>query len=295
MLEDLAIIVLNYNSYNDTYKCVSQLLSFSADFRIVIVDNNSSDASYEQLKNCFENIHQVTLLKCDKNGGYSYGNNYGIKFAKKSFNSKFIAILNPDVIIPDCNIFLKMKNILLSSDEYAMIGGMAITNNKFEPNRSAWPIPNNFDVFWERSLLNPRRKYNYYEMVTPNIASVDCVAGCFFIIKTDYFYKVGLFDEGVFLYNEENILGIKLKHLGYKTLVATDCFYYHNHGEEKDKAISLYKKIAFLRVRYKSRKYLIENYYKKILIFPLFLVESVNAIQIFVGHVKGRILKLFNN
>ncbi|SFC11334.1 hypothetical protein SAMN05660328_101515 [Streptococcus gallolyticus] len=293
MLNELSVIILNYNSFDDTYKCVNQLLSFTADFKIIIVDNNSSDNSLKRLKSEYGSINQVVILTSDKNGGYSYGNNYGINYAQENYSSKYIAILNPDVIIPECNVFERMLKVLVSDVNYAMIGGMAITDGEFVPNKSAWPIPNNLDVFWERSLLNPRRNHNNFNMIDTTLAQVDCVAGCFFIIKSDIFYDVGLFDENVFLYNEENILGIKLKREGYKSLVSTNSFYYHNHKKGRDNNTPLSKKIKSLLIRYISRKYLITKYYNTFLVLPLFLTEFLNAIQIILGHFKRKIFRDF--
>ena len=51
----------------------------------------------------------------------------------------------------------------------------------------------------------------YKERPYERLIDFEVPSGCFFIIKTDAFMKVGMFDERTFLYAEEIILGYKLK------------------------------------------------------------------------------------
>ena len=111
------------------------------------------------------------------------------------------------------------------------------------------------------------------------------------MIKEDIFKQVGYFDENVFLYNEENILGIKLRKYGYKAAVILDQYYYHNHNFSKDKNKTLLNKMKMLGIRFTSRKYLISTYYSSILIPFLFLVEFINGSKIALGHIKWKILR----
>ena len=45
---------------------------------IVVVDNNSTDSTYELLKENESN--KIDIIKTDDNKGYSYGNNAGCKY-----------------------------------------------------------------------------------------------------------------------------------------------------------------------------------------------------------------------
>ncbi|HEY5563198.1 MAG TPA: glycosyltransferase, partial [Clostridiaceae bacterium] len=73
------IVILNYNSHEDTIECVKQCRNITYNnYRIIVVDNNSTDDSYKIIEN---NLKDVILLKSDINKGYGYGNNIGIKAA----------------------------------------------------------------------------------------------------------------------------------------------------------------------------------------------------------------------
>ncbi|MBG9367201.1 glycosyltransferase family 2 protein [Streptococcus sp. NLN64] len=291
-MNDLALVVLNYNNFDDTIKCVDQLNSFDDSFRIIVVDNYSTNESVQVLRKSFAEYANVDIILSEKNGGYSYGNNLGIKYAINKYKSKYIGILNPDVIIPSVVVFDELLETLEKNPNIAMVGGSVIENELFSPYKSGWNIPTSKEVVLDRLLVLSNRRDPTYLMMNEKYAKVDCIVGCFFIIKTDIFEKIGLFDESVFLYNEENILGIKLKKLGYESVIVANQFYYHNHDFSNDKNKSLSSKIAALKVRFKSRKYLITTYYSKMLVPFLFLVELINCTQITLGHFKNKITRL---
>ena len=56
------------------------------------------------------------------------------------------------------------------------------------------------------------------------------VEGSIFFIRTEDFVKVGMFDERVFLFFEEDILAFKLYRLGRKTGVVNDTIFIHQHA-----------------------------------------------------------------
>ncbi|GEM_PF-143653 len=58
---------------------------------------------------------------------------------------------------------------------------------------------------------------------------VDAVLGSFLAVDVARFNEVGGYDDDVFLYCEENILGQKMKSHGYTTMLLTDQEYIHKH------------------------------------------------------------------
>lgn len=290
-LEDLVLIILNYNSANDTLRCLEILRSFNMNFQIIVVDNNSTDNSKELLKNIED--PQTTFLISDENRGYGAGNNIGIHFAENNFSSNIIGIINPDIIIPNQEVIISMYNVLKNSD-FAMVGGSVIDNEgNYRLLNSSWDLPSFKSVVLERFLIYNRHKVPYcLKMYNDETAIVECVAGCFFMIKADVMKEIGYFDENVFLYNEENIIGMKLREKGFQSIILTKQFYYHLHDFEKDKVeLSLSKKCKRDWVKFLSRKYFAEKYYSKFLGFLLFFVEIFNLFQIMIGHLKNNIIK----
>ena len=100
MIKSIGIVVLNYNDYESTIKLVDSLLGqqyFSENVHIVIVDNMSTNDSFEILKSQFNEC--VDVIQSERNGGYAYGNNYGVKYLYDKYKIVHCAICNPDVLI----------------------------------------------------------------------------------------------------------------------------------------------------------------------------------------------------
>jgi GT2 family glycosyltransferase len=88
------VIILNWNKFDDTKRCIESLkkISYKNAF-LIIVDNASSDDSYNQLSKEFPSI---TLLSSPKNKGYAGGMNIGIEYAL-SEGADFILLTNNDM------------------------------------------------------------------------------------------------------------------------------------------------------------------------------------------------------
>lgn len=288
----LAIIVLNYKNYNDTIDCVDKLLEIGVNADIVIVDNASPNEAYRILREKYEECNNVSIIASEQNGGYSAGNNYGVRYALDKFKSDTIAIMNPDIIVPDASVIERLYSKLYSNDEYGIIGGVAITNNKFDINRCCWNIPKGIDTVITHFIKSKNQRGSYdYKWLNNGLIQTECIAGCFFMIKADVFCELGLFDENVFLYNEENILGIKLKKRGLKAVVSLEDFYYHNHdyGNNEDKGFI--NKVLATKNTFESRRYMCKKYYSSLLLPLLYAVEGVNRIYLVGCYVWKRILR----
>lgn len=80
----LSVIVLNHNNKGIIDKCAASLLRYRDryGYEVVVVDNRSTDGSYEQLKARFGD--RITLVRNSKNG-CSSGRNLGVKAAKGDY------------------------------------------------------------------------------------------------------------------------------------------------------------------------------------------------------------------
>ena len=88
-------VVLNYNDGKTTEKLVKKIRDYGCFEHIVIVDNASSDHSWERLL-MLQN-QKVRVIRAGENGGYGAGNNLGIRFAVKRFGASHVLLCNPDV------------------------------------------------------------------------------------------------------------------------------------------------------------------------------------------------------
>lgn len=265
---ELAIVILNYKNYEMTMECVDKLLSNDFKFNIVIVDNNSPNESFEKLKKKYQNIDFLSVIENNNNSGYAAGNNVGINYIKYHYDCKYICIMNPDIIIEDNSIFDSLINKL---EKYKLQGitALQITNNHFDYSTLGWKIPLFKDILLLNSNIISKIKspirYNNFNMISCKdaLAEVDVMPGCFFMMDFNAFEKIGFFDEGTFLYYEENILSAKSKEHNYRFGVSLNNFYIHNHKSKDESFKSLKNKYYDRKILLRSQSYYV-NYILKV-------------------------------
>lgn len=251
-----ALIVLNYRDYETTSKFIENIKNYRNVDKIIIVDNYSNDGSYEKLLEykC-EKIH---VIKSNKNGGYSYGNNLGIKYAIEKFNPNYIIISNPDVTFKD-NTILKMMEIYNIYENVGIVAPRMIDKNNVE---SCWKLPKyHLDLLLSSSLVSKiiGNPYKYKkEDISSDINYVDVLSGSFFMIKASVIEEIGYMDEDVFLYCEEAIMSYKLLNKNYKNILLTTDEFVHEHSISINKSIQ--SRVRQHEILYNSKLVYYEKY-----------------------------------
>lgn len=263
------LIVLNYNDYKTTSKFLEIIKDYKTIDHIVVVDNNSSDDSYELLlKYKSDKIH---VIKSEKNGGYSYGNNYGIKYAMKEFNTEYIIISNPDVFFEE-KVVDDMKKMYDKEERVAIVAPTMLINGELK--WTSWKLPKFKDDLISLSdmlkrwlgdkTLYPKEHFN------GEYSFVDVLPGSLFMIPANVMKKIGFFDEDVFLYCEEKMLSKRLLDRGYKNIILNNITYDHQHsvsiGKNINNSIKIYKLMAdstyIYNVKYNNIGFLKKAIYK---------------------------------
>ena len=245
MKSEIAIIVLNYNAYAPAIKNVDCIIDLNQGCDIIVVDNCSTDNSYEELKNHYNSNDRVMVIKSEYNGGYSYGNNCGMKFAiHNNSDLKYLAIRNPDSYCPQANMVRELCNLLEEDQNIALIEPLMIEpcgrGMVYKRFQNGWKIPD-----WKiltlqrlplvRKIFRWKDRYKQME-VSKNgkLAYVQVVHGSFFMAKKEVLEKIGFLDEKVFLYYEENILAYKIAKLGMTEAISLTHSYIHEHDRKNE-------------------------------------------------------------
>lgn len=261
------IIVLNYNDFITTEKMVNKIKRYKVISKIIIVDNASSDNSFENLLTL--RSEKIDVIQADKNDGYSSGNNFGIKYAEEQYSPEIIIIANPDIIVCKRAIELMINSIkgnIVASTCIMKDVNMSISKS------CAWRLPTYKDILLSSLIVFKRIFYkNYYlENVKDNIGNieVEVLPGSLTAFSKKALFSVDLYDEDTFLYNEENILFNKFKQKGYKCVLCTDNYFIHNHQTSvKKNFVKNYKIHLIVResTRIYLKKYLKVNFIKVII------------------------------
>lgn len=284
----LAIIVLNYNKYEDTVQCVRQLLISQKAVYVVIVDNASTNDSYDILMSEFRAEENVSVIRNDKNAGYAAGNNFGFRYAIEKYPEvNYVGIMNPDTLVTEENAFEKVMDKASLFDDVAVISPVLISHGVYDIKHSYWDIPTYSEMI-KRGFIKYRTRSQSPLIVLPEkCAYVDVVHGSLFLIKVEALQKIDFLDEGTFLYGEENILALRLKQAGYREMIDLEHFFQHNHAK-REKATSLKAKLFIPNEALKSREYTCRKYYnKKGYLLKVFKV--LNNIILTTSYLKERV------
>jgi len=183
------IIILNYDTYNETICYVKNLKKQKLiDLSVLIVDNCSTNNSFEILRNIFSHDKNVTVIKTKYNGGYAYGNNWGLLSIKNETND-YIIISNSDIFISNDTMIKDLITHYKKCDNVAFIAPIMLNNSKIA-DFPAWKIPTIFDdiidtTFLFKTLL---KKQIGYEIKDKSNIVVDCLPGVIFFGQQGYFF-----------------------------------------------------------------------------------------------------------
>lgn len=251
----IGMVIVNYNDYETTKRLLDNVKDYKVLKEIVVVDNKSTDNSLEELRKLKNK--KITIIDSGENKGYSYALNVGCKYLIDKYKSLNIVISNSDIIIDneldikDLNSYISTKNVIVGP---TIIQGNDL-NRGFKIPTPWQDIKQNI-VFFGKKVLAKELSYpdNYYHK---DISKVDTVSGCFFMISSKHLEDMGYFDENVFLYYEENIMGIKTKKLGKNIIVCNNVDVIHDHSVSIDKSLKRIKKYDILKT---SQEYFEKNY-----------------------------------
>ena len=239
------MVIVNYNDYETTKRLLDNVKDYKVLKEIVVVDNKSTDNSLEELRKLKNK--KITIIDSGENKGYSYALNVGCKYLIDKYKSLNIVISNSDIIIEseldikDLNSYISTKNVIVGP---TIIQGNDLNRGFKIP--SPWQDIKQNIVFFGKRVLAKELSYpdNYYHK---DISKVDTVSGCFFMISSKHLEDMGYFDENVFLYYEENIMGIKTKKLGKNIIVCNNVDVIHDHSVSIDKSLKRIKKYDILK------------------------------------------------
>ena len=246
-------IILNYNSYDDTIKCLDYLKKQQGvDLKVCIVDNGSIENKKEELERLGN--QNTYIIFNSENKGFSAGNNLGLKKAVEE-QCDYALIINPDVEIRD-EFYVKKLAELMDEDKTIAVAGTDIVKadgRHQNPLREPYVIEELlYPVVFAKNRFSKKLPY-----VKNNAKSGCCkkLTGCCFMIDMNFVKEIGFLDEGVFLYSEESILAAQVREKGLIEYYCDDLLAYHMHKESE-----MGHKDNLMQESVKSRKYFIENY-----------------------------------
>ncbi len=228
------IIIPVYNAYDDLLRCLYSVVHHQQGYRIILINDCSTDERIADLFSVLENIgsQRLVLLRNEENLGFVGTVNRGMRFSKQD-----VILLNSDTIVT-AGWALKMHHCAGLRPDVATV--TPFTNNGTicsipdfcqENDLPAGFTVDSFGRFIEKVSL---RRY----------PCIPTAVGFCMYIKRDLLETIGYFNEEAFGkgYGEENDFCMRAKNQGFIHLLCDDTFVFH-----KGEASFSEKKAALIR------------------------------------------------
>ncbi len=237
MIPTVTVLILNYLTWQDTV-CYAADLKRQTGIRlfVLIVDNCSPNGAFEQLSAVFAADPAVGVIQTDRNGGYAYGNNAGLRHLQGR-ETDYIIISNNDVRLHDPELIRNLVAAYRQLPAPALVAPCMFVGGKEDQKHQAWRLPRYRDdlfaslrtLYWLADGLRLTNRYSF-PAGDRSVHRVDCLNGSFFTGKKEVFDQLGPWDENTFLYGEESILGQKIRTLGLNNYLVRSLGFHHELG-----------------------------------------------------------------
>ena len=327
----VAIIILNWNGWQDTVECLESIYQMKyKEFDVVVVDNGSTDGSVEKIKEWAKGKERIesnyfsydannkpisyieiepekamltkrgdprlTIIKLKENIGFACGNNVGIRHVLTELMSDYVLILNNDVVVKSDFIFPMIK-VFKEEKNVGLIGPKVL--DYYSGVHWQGPMHKRINMLSTLMFFTPLKKLfvktpivNSYLLNGKIPIKVYEIIGCSMLFKKEALEKIGLFDESTFLGWEEFIIAEKLLKNGFNTYAVPDSIIYHKVARDTVKIEPIDKTLIFLKSeRYFQTKYLKMPHIQRVIIKTIRLL-AYSMISLFMSSYRKNYVKL---
>lgn len=266
-MEETAIVILNYNGIKHLAEFLPSVVEHSANYRIIVADNGSTDDSVLFLSN---NFPHVELLANNENLGFAGGYNWALN----QIRATYFILLNSDVEVTP-NWVEPLINALKSSATIAACQPKLLSyesKTHFEYAGAAGGFLDKFGYPFCRGRMFETTEKDlgqYNDAREVFWASGACIA-----VTSASFHQIGGFDADFFAHMEEIDLCWRIKQTGKKIYYTSESTVYHLGGGTLHKSNP---KKTFLNFR-NNLIMLLKNLPSNQLISTLFIRLSLDGI-----------------
>lgn len=209
----VSVILLNWNNSTETIECLYSLQGVTyPNFRVLIVDNHSTDDSLQKLEKVLQEIDEypVAILRNSDNLGFSGGNNTGFRHALSQGTDYILALNNDTTVDP---AFL--DELVGEGEKYRDAGIFAPAINFYYEPDLVW-FGGRTSVTW-RKMDKAITSSLFSREVPDNLHSIDVnfITGCAMLLRASALKDVEGFDERFFLYFEDADLSFRFQEAGW--------------------------------------------------------------------------------
>jgi GT2 family glycosyltransferase len=213
------VLILSYNGKYLLYDSVNSYVKNDYEnFKVVVIDNGSTDGTSEYLH---EDFKTVKVLRLELNQGYSGGFNFGLDYSFKEENADYVLISNNDVLADQ-----KVISSLVEVAEKDNKNGFTTGKVYFYDNPSILQTVGKIEhpILWNgqhRGANEPDRGQFDQECELPFADDI------FTLVKNTVYFTTGGYDTTFFLQSEEYDWQARAKSAGFKIMYTPNAKIWH--------------------------------------------------------------------
>lgn len=219
----IAVVILNWNGQKLLEQFIPSIVSHSADAEIIVIDNDSSDASVLWLK---ENHPDIKIISNEKNIGYAGGYNEGLKHV----SADILALVNSDIEVSE-NWLIPIRKAFAEHEKMAVLQPKILdykNKTKFEYAGASGGFIDKLGYPYCRGRLFTEIEVDKKQY--DKFSEIFWASGACFFIRKNIFDEVGGFDEDYFAHMEEVDLCWRIHNYGHKVMYEPNSVVYHVGG-----------------------------------------------------------------
>ena len=214
------IVIVNWNSGPYLKNCLQSIYNCHSNVvnNIIVIDNASTDDSIDRAEFIYSDSCSILLVNNKSNIGFSAACNQGFNLAK----SEYVLFLNPDAQLMPETLLNTLEFMRAPENKIYKICGVCNVDSSGKENGSAYNFPSAL-YFLGKSIGLSNVFPNFFgahEIPFVDLKKdrdVDQVIGAYFLVRSEHFRKLGMFDERFFVYFEEVDYSLRVSLLGGKT------------------------------------------------------------------------------
>ncbi len=216
---DLSVVIVNWNTVDLLGDVLASTFGNTGGLclEVIVIDNASSDGSVAMVARDFP---QVRLIVNDDNRGFAAANNQGFAIA----TGRHILLLNSDTVVLGDVLAASVRFLDANRDIGAM--GCRVLNGDRTMQRtcSMWPSLTNLALqtsgLWKLRWPPVLGRYLMTDWIRDSQRDVDCISGCYLMVRARVIDQVGTLDEDFFFFGEETDWCRRIADAGWRLVFA---------------------------------------------------------------------------
>lgn len=216
-MHGLSIIIINYNTFEMTSKCIASVYDHLKEdnFEIILVDNASVECNPDLFLEKYPTIH---LIKSAENVGFAKGNNLGIEKAKYDT----ILLLNSDAFLTDNSTWEAVQYLEKHKNVAVVTGQLNYADGRIQHNCQSFPsfLKSTIEKLRLHKFLSKKKRssllqgfyFDYTQKGHP-----DWVWGAYFMFRKEILKHLPAqkLNDDFFMYGEDMLWCFEFRTLGY--------------------------------------------------------------------------------